>query len=187
MRKWTWVLLLSLLLTLSGCALLNGEPRSMPPQNGDRPPAAANNLRETVFYLPNADWQSLVPVRMAIPWETGIAKAALGYLVEGNVPAKMLNLGLVPLLPVGTTVLGFTIRQGVALVDLSKEFLNYNPAHEQVVIYGLVYTLTEFPTISQVELLVEGKKPDLPGGMLLGEPLSRQAGLNLEFPAEARP
>lgn len=187
MRKLTWLLLLSLLLTVSGCALLNGESRSMPPQNGDRPPAAANNLRETVFYLPNADWQSLVPVRMGIPWETGIAKATLGLLVEGNVPQKMLDLGLGPLLPAGTTVLGLTIRQGVALVDLSKEFLNYNPAHEQVVIYGLVYTLTEFPSILQVELLVEGKKPDLPGGMQLSERLSRKDGLNLEFSTEVRP
>ena len=187
MRKWICLLLLSLLLTASGCALLDGEPRSMPPQNEDRPPAAAANLRETVFYLPNADWQSLVPVRMGIPWETGIAKATLGLLVDGNVPAKMLDLGLVPLLPAGTTVLGLTIRQGVALVDLSKEFLHYNPAHERAVIYGLVYTLTEFPSIMQVELLVEGKKPDLPGGMSLSEPLRRKDGLNLEFSTERRP
>lgn len=186
MRKWI-CLLLSLLLTSSGCALLDSEPRSMPPQNEDRPKAAAVNLRETVFYLPDANWQSLVPVRMGIPWETGIAKATLGYLVEGSVPEKMLDLGLEPLLPAGTTVLGLTIRQGLALVDLSKEFLNYNPAHEQAVIYGLVYTLTEFPTISQVELLVEGKRPDLPGGKLLSEPLSRKDGLDLEFSAEVRP
>ncbi len=102
-------------------------------------------------------------------------------------PQKMLDLGLGPLLPAGTTVLGLTIRQGVALVDLSKEFLNYNPTHEQVVIYGLVYTLTEFPSILQVELLVEGKKPDLPGGMQLSERLSRKDGLNLEFSTEVRP
>lgn len=187
MRKWIWLLLLSLLSAASGCALLNGEPRSAPPQNGDRPRPPLIISGKPFFYLPDADWQTLVPVRMGIPWETGIAKAALGHLVEDNVPAKMLDLGLVTLLPEGTTVRGLTIRQGVALVDLSKEFLNYNPAHEPVVIYGLVYTLTEFPTILQVELLVEGKKPDLPGGMRLSEPLSRKEGLKLEFSPETRP
>jgi germination protein M len=181
MRKLICILLaLMLLLTLSGCTFLkrNGEPA--PPQNGDRLPEPTDDLRETVFYLPDPTRQVLVPVRTGIPWEEGIARATVGYLTEGKVPGQLLDLGLLPLLPAGTEIRGITIRDGLARIDFSEEFLKFDPARERLVIYGLVYTLTEFPTINKVEILVDGKKPAVGSGLSQNEPFSRTAGINLE-------
>lgn len=98
-------------------------------------------------------------------------------------PPALTTLGLAPLLPAGTDVLGLTIRDGLARVDFNEEFLQYNPDHERLIISGLVYTLTEFPTIHEVEILVEGKTPVLHSSLSIAEPLSRDIGLNLEVAA----
>jgi germination protein M len=176
MRKLVWLLLAAmLLLVMSGCTLFNNEEEP-PPLNGDRPPEPQANVRETVFYLPDAGWQVLMPVRTDILWEEGIARATVGYLMDGNVPQSLLNLGLAPLLPTGTEILGISIRDGVARLDLSEDFLKFNPDNERMVIYGLVYTLTEFPTINKVEILVEGQNVSS-----ANVPLDRAAGINLEI------
>ena len=170
-----------LLLLVPGCTLLNREGQEAhPPPNGDRLPEPRIQTRETVFYLPDGNWRVLVPVRIHIPWEEGIARATIGYLTEGNTPQQALDAGLMPLLPAGTEVLGVTIRDGLARVDLSRNFLSYTPENERLVIYGLIYTLTEFPTITKVELLVEGQKPELPGMMPSAVDYSRAFGVNLE-------
>lgn len=181
MRKKTCLLLAVLLLLLaSGCTLLNGNEQEPPPLNGDRPPELDTSFRETVFYLPDPKWQVLIPVRTGIPREEGIAKATVGYMVDGQVPQELLKNGLAALLPANTKVLGMSIHNGVARLDLSEDVLKVDPDHERMMVYGLVFTLTEFPTISQVEILVEGEKVQLPGGLLTGERLTREAGLNLE-------
>lgn len=138
-------------------------------------------MRETVLYLPDAGWNVLVPVRVYIPWEEGIARATLRYLTEGNLPAAVQSLGLVALLPAETAILGLTIRDGLARVDFSSEFLTFPAERERLVLNGLVHTLSEFPTVHEVELLVEGQKPDLPGKTSVAEPLNRDFGLNLEI------
>ena len=185
MRKIVCLLTMILLILVSGCALLDrntGEPE-IPSQNGDELPAPGRELRETVLYLPDAAGQVLVPVRVNIPWEEGIAKATLLHTRAGNMPAAISELGLAPLLPAGTDILGMTIRDGLVRVDFNAEFLKYIPEHERLIISGIVYTLTEFPTINEVEILVEGKVPAIDGTLSVAEPLSRDIGLNLEVSA----
>lgn len=172
-----------LVVLLSGCSLLKRETQEPPPiPNGDRPPDPGIKKRETVLYLPDQERQLVVPVRVNIPWEEGIARAAVSYLIEGKIPTEVQNKGLVALLPAGTEILGISIRDGLARIDFNREFLNYNPEHERLIINGLVYTLTEFPTITRVEIMVENSKPQLPGGTSISEPFTREAGLNLEVP-----
>ncbi|MDW7650914.1 MAG: GerMN domain-containing protein [Bacillota bacterium] len=173
------LLLMILLLLITGCTLRKQSEPTPPPQNGDRLPEPGLKTRETVFYLPDQDWRVLVPVRIHIPWEEGIARATVGYLTEGNLPAQAMDTGLIPLLPAGTEVLGLAIRDGLARIDLSSSFLDYNPEDERMVINGLVYTLTEFPTITDVEILVEGEKAEFPGMTTTGV-FGREFGVNLE-------
>ena len=50
-----------------------------------------------------------------------------------------------------------------------------------MVIDAIVYTLTQFPTVERVTLMIEGKIPEeLPGGTPGGEEWSRERGINLE-------
>lgn len=184
MRAIIFIVIVTLFaLPLGGCGLLQREKEMPPVSEGDRPPVTNRQLRETVFYFPDSNWKTIVPVRLRIPWEEGIAKATLRYTIAGHTPHEVQEAGLSPLLPAGTEILGLSIKDGLARVDLTEAFLNYPPERERLLIYGLIYTLTEFPTISKVQVLVGGKKPELPGGMPVGEPLTRELGVNLEIAA----
>jgi len=173
------LLFLSLALTSSGCSLWeNNEKQPLPPA-GDRP-SESEQIRETVFYFPDKSGQFVVPVRFNIPWQEGIARATINCMIDGQVPPELLDHGLYPLLPVETEIRGLTIKDGSAFLDFNRAFLNYDPEYERQLIDGLVYTLTEFPTISEVEILVEGEKlTELPGGSPLSKPLDRDRGVNL--------
>jgi len=187
MRKLLLLILLFLLAAVpAGCFLLSGrqeEPANEInhfPEKDMQSEAPGVKLRETVFYLPEASWRFLIPVRIYIPWEEGIAKATLRYCTAGNLPEPAAAAGINALLPAGTRILGMSINDGLARVDFSREFLAYPTEHEDLVIDGITYTLTEFPTIDRVKILVEQTEPVFPGGASAAEPFRREFGLNLE-------
>ncbi len=101
----------------------------------------------------------VVPVNTQIPWEEGIAKATLRSMVVGNEAEKRIaQSGLHGVLPEGTEIRGMAIKDGLCRVDFSKNILNTSSyEQEENMISALTYTLTEFPTIDNVELLVEGQ------------------------------
>lgn len=162
----------------AGCRVGLRREELLPPPETEPPPAG--DVRATVFYFPDQTHSYLVPVLYYIPWEEGIARATVSRMVDGSVPESILAQGLAPLLPAGTQILGLTIRDGLARIDFSRQLLDVHPDHARLMVDGLVYTLTEFPTISKVEILVEGEKaPVLPGNEPMDEILDRQRGINI--------
>lgn len=101
----------------------------------------------------------VVPVNTKIPWEEGIAKATLRSMVVGSkAEQKIAQSNLHGVLPEGTEIRGMSIKDGLCRVDFSKNILNTSSIEqEENMISALTYTLTEFPTINKVELLVEGQ------------------------------
>lgn len=101
----------------------------------------------------------VVPVNTEIPWEEGIAKATLRSMVRGNeTEQRIAQSGLRGLLPEGTEIRGMAIKDGLCRVDFSKNILNTSTyEQERNMISAITYTLTEFPTINKVELLVDGQ------------------------------
>ena len=92
---------------------------------------------------------------------------------------------MLPVLPPATEVLGLTIRDGLARVDLSGSFLEYDTGMEREVINSVVFTLLQFPTVEEVEIMVEGTVPGVfPGGTPGGSFLAEQRGINLEVADE---
>jgi len=86
--------------------------------------------------------------------------------------------GLTSLLPVGTKLLSATVRGTTAYLNFSEEFQfnsfgieGYASQLKQVVL-----TATEFPTVQDVQILIEGRRHDFlgPEGIWIGAPLSRQ-------------
>jgi germination protein M len=135
------------------------------------------NSRAAVLYYKD-DENFLVPVMRYIPKEDlGIAKTALSTIIYTPDKARDLNsAGLTPTLPMGTKILGAVIKDdGLAIVDFSKEFLNFSSDKaEELGIKAVVYTLTEFPNIKSVEIRVEGKKiEEMPKGTEVGSGLKR--------------
>ncbi|HOP99817.1 MAG TPA: GerMN domain-containing protein [Acetivibrio clariflavus] len=100
----------------------------------------------------------LIPVTRNIKKEEGIAKAAIRTMIDNEINREALKpLGLVPVLPEGTEVLGINIVDGIAIIDLSNKVLNYKTEQDERNIFsGIVYTLTEFKTINGVQFLING-------------------------------
>ncbi len=163
-------------------------------RNGDEPPqepeqpleegeeAPAGRMRLTTFYYPDGDGNFVVPYAREIPWVEGIARSTLEHMIDGEYAQNFLSgTGLKPPFPAGTRIKGITIKEGLARVDFSREFLEYPPEEERLVVTCLLYALTEFTTVDRVELQVEGEKMAyLPGGTVIGEVMSRDRGVNLE-------
>lgn len=118
-------------------------------------------MRKTVMYFKNSD-NYLVPVMRRIPWEEGIAKATINNMVDSaELREALRETGLLPVIPAGTEILGMAIddETGLCKINFSENFLNSeSEREEESLIKGVVYTLTEFPTVNKVQMLVGGKE-----------------------------
>ncbi|HEY3298586.1 MAG TPA: GerMN domain-containing protein [Armatimonadota bacterium] len=77
-------------------------------------------------------------------------------------------------IPRGTKLRHFSIKNGLATVDFSKEFRdNFNGGSEgeSLTVDAILRTLGQFPEIKQVQLLVEGQPLDTLGHLDLSNPL----------------
>jgi len=132
----------------------------------------------TVYYGRTTQTDSyLVPVRMTVPAGTDAMRGALELLVQGPAPGT----GLERLIPEGTRVLGVTTSGDLATADFSSEIRTRFPGGsrtEELLVWSIVNTLTEFPGIARVQILVDGKKEESIGGHVgVDAPLERNANL----------
>lgn len=157
-----------------------GEEPEQPLEGDEEAPDV--RMRLTTFYYPDAEGNFVVPFAKEIPWVEGIARSTLEHMIDGEKSRSFLQgTGLKPPFPAGTEIKGITIKDGLARVDFSKEFLEYPVEEERIVVTCLLYALTEFTTVDRVELQVEGEKMShLPGGTVIGEVMNRDRGINLE-------
>ena len=140
--------------------------------------AEEEGVRKTVMYFRDADGY-LVPVMRKIPWEEGIARVTLNNMIDSAELRETLKpTGLLPVIPAGTEILGMSINDetGLCKVDFSENVLsNQSEKEEESFIKGVVYTLTEFPAIKEVQILVGGKAlPSLNYGGDISKPLARE-------------
>ena len=137
-----------------------------------------DGLRKTVLYFQDDDG-FLVPVMRRIPWEEGIARVTLKNMIDSpELRASLDTTGLLPIIPSGTQINGMTINPdtGLCKVDFSSEIQNKESLKdEENLIKGVVYTLTEFPAVKDVQILVGGKEISvLKHGTKIDGPLSRE-------------
>lgn len=96
------------------------------------------------------------------------------------------ELGMVSSIPAGTAVLGLTIEEGVATIDLSSEFetTGLGTAGEIGLVSQVVFTLTQFPTVDTVDIWIEGEERDaiLSHGLVATD-LTREGFLDAVAPA----
>lgn len=103
------------------------------------------------------------------------ARGALEALLEGPTPAE-LELGFSTTIPEGTELLGVTIADGVATVDLSGSFDDGGGTLSMTGrLAEVVFTLTQFPTVDAVSFRIEGEAVTAIGGegILVEEPVDR--------------
>ncbi|CEO87879.1 GerMN domain-containing protein [Syntrophaceticus schinkii] len=111
---------------------------------------------KVTLYFKNQEENCLVPVTQDVPKVTGIAKATLEALFQGKEEGD-----LKPALPKGAEVKDLNIKtDGTCVVDLNREATKISgsdPKDEALAVYSIVNTLTEFPTVQKVQILVEGQ------------------------------
>ena len=143
-------------------------------------------IRETlVYYQDGAGY--LVPVMRKIPWEEGIAKATLRKMIDSpEQQPDLMAMGLKPLLPEGTEILGMSIKDGLAKLDLNKKAMEFNSAvEENNMVQGITLTLDGFSTIDRVQFLFDGKIVEtLKYGTDVSKPIDPQ-DVNLELGSSA--
>lgn len=135
------------------------------------------SLRNTVLYYQNENGY-LVPVKRKVPWEEGIAKAALKNIMDTpTIREDISSIGLKPLIPAGTEIIGMSINEetGLCKVDFNNQIMNSgSKKDEENMVKGVVYTLTEFSNINEVQFLVDGKiVPELKYGTNVQKPIAR--------------
>ena len=126
----------------------------------------------------------LVPVLREVPATPAVARAAMEALLDGPRPRERdASPPISNRVPVGTELLGLTIDDGVATVDLSSEFEEGNEDGSQIGRLGqVVYTLTQFPTVRSVAFRIEGRPVRVFGseGIVLDAPVGRADLVDVE-------
>lgn len=161
------------------------EPLNEIPQAQVAVSAGSADMQQTVVYYEDGDGY-LVPVQRDVIRQDGIARATLELMVQ-NARNDMdaARLGLTPVVPEGTTF-ELDIADGHARVDLGREALSaIDKQQEENMRTAIVWALTEFDTVKDVNFLVDGQKRDtLTHGTNISGSYTR-VGLNQEEPAAA--
>jgi len=91
-----------------------------------------------------------------------------------------IDSSLVKLIPESTKINSVTVKDGMAKVDLSKNFVDdrfVGDTADILLIYSIVSTLTEFPDVNSVEFYIDGARLDVLGQLDLKEPYFRKSDL----------
>jgi Sporulation and spore germination/Immunoglobulin-like domain of bacterial spore germination len=119
----------------------------------------------------------LAPVLREVPETKAVARAAMMQLLAGpNARELGARPAMYTAIPEGTRLLDLSITDGVATVDLSREFESGGGSEGMFVrLAQVVYTLTQFPTVDAVRLELAGEPVDVFGseGIVLDQPLTR--------------
>jgi germination protein M len=118
--------------------------------------AGSEGAAVTVFYhsATAQQFDYLVPITRVTDSVAASLELSLDELLKGPKDDHLENV-----FPEGTQLIGVDMQNGIAYVNLSKEFnqLSELPFSESIALKSIVLTAQEFPGISSVEILVEGK------------------------------
>lgn len=173
-------LTITLCISLAACSKAGEAAEDPAEETSAEETGGYTGYRQTILYYMSDDG-FVVPVKRDIPWEEGIGKAALSYLVDtADNRADTGEMGLQALIPEGTA---YTLRigdDGIAVVDLIGLSACKDAAAEKAMVQSIVNTLAEFTRIDAVTITVNGKKVSaLPCGTKLKEAMAPFA-LNAE-------
>ncbi len=121
----------------------------------------------TIYFAKFSDTDAwLVPVERPLPHTEEVARAAIQELIKGPNTGS----GLKAVIPATVQIRSISIANGVCSLDLSKEILTdaagigVSATTEELLLAAVADTLTEFPTINQVKLTIEGKSSGMVDG-----------------------
>lgn len=165
------VVLLVALPLAAGCT--PDEPEQ-PAANGDATPETPDETPDTTGTTPEPEpagemtvklyWvsagENALGVERTLPGSEAVATAAIEALIAGPTEQELTTWPAISsAIPAGTRLLGLTVEDGIAKIDLSEEFESGGGTFGVTArLAQVVYTLDEFPTIDAVEFYIEGEK-----------------------------
>lgn len=152
----------------------DGEKGEAPPTPEDTESTSANvTYKEVSLYFVDENSNDLAVETRSVINQTGLAKTTLQELLTGPVSKSLSTY-----IPAGTTVQSINIQEdGLCTVDFSKELQNaeLNSTEEKFVIESIVNTLTQFDSVSSVQIRVDGNIVDsIAGHWDISKPLTPQ-------------
>lgn len=156
------------------------SPSSASPSSASPSPSApAAGTTLSLYFLRD---EKLGVAARQVPATVAVATAAARALCAGPSRADR-AAGLATAIPAGTRVLSVDISDGVATIDLSRQFTGGGGSLSmRARVAQLVYTLTRYPTIRAVSFSVEGTPLTSLGGegLVLDTPQRRSAWHDFE-------
>lgn len=140
-------------------------------------PAEQKEITVKVYY-PNNEGTKLVSVSRKVKLKDGVDKytAAMQSLMQGTKEA-----GQNSILPRQVKLRGVKVQEGVAKVDFSGNIVKHfvgGSTGEEMLVASVVNTLTEFPEVTSVQILIDGQPVEtLAGHMDLTAPIKRMESL----------
>ena len=108
--------------------------------------------------------EKLATAERTLPATQAVGRAAMGALCGGPNDFEVAT-GLTSSVPEGTEVLGISVKDKVATVDLSGEYASGGGSLSMMTrVAQVVYTLTQFDTIRAVRFHLDGKPVEVIGG-----------------------
>lgn len=141
-------------------ALVNADGTIVGTMRGDsfidNPGKEIQNIQETeiTLYFASSDGKGLVKEVQKVYYNSNMSveKLVLERLLKG--PKSENAQGTIP---EGTQLINVSVMDGICLVNFDNGFLNYNfDIEEDVVIYSIVDSLTELPTVNTVQISING-------------------------------
>ena len=161
--------------------------RTDKPSEGARPAAqgtdksATTKVRSATLYFVHIDGDGVMArqeVKRTIPATDSPLTDSLQSLLKGPGEDE-LRKELITLIPQGTKLLSAQVRGTTAYLNFSESFMynSYGIEGYAGQLKQVVWTATAFPTVQDVQILVEGERRDFLGGegVYIGRPLSRNS------------
>ena len=136
----------------------------------------AEKIGIKVYYPDDNGMKLVAETRTVETTQDGKYKVAMESLLSGT-KAK----GVVTIIPKKAKLKSVAVKDGIATVDFSEDLVkNFagGSTGEEMLVGSIVNTLTEFPEVKSVQILLEGKKVDsLAGHLDTSKPLKRMTEL----------
>ncbi|MCE5284457.1 MAG: GerMN domain-containing protein [Pelosinus sp.] len=186
-KVFCWLLVFTGMVLLAGCAgnAAMPEKEAAPPNGAVNQPAGVKADKNAPTAMPSGQQAKTMPLTTyqadkdalhlisenhIVPFDEHPAQTAVSLLIAGPK-----SPGLISVVPAGTEVLGITINDHIAYVNFNDKLQKVSGSTGELLLVGaIVNTLTEFPEIQKVQILVNDKKvATLSGHLDVSEPFAR--------------
>lgn len=143
-------------------------------------PPTTGKSQERAFYFIRVDGDGAIlrtPVTRAVAVSASPLVDTLRLLLQGPTPEEQ-DRGLITLIPSGAKLLSAQVRGSTAYISFSEEFQFNRYGMEGYVgqMRQIIWTVTEFPNIADVQILIEGRIIEYLGEQIkIGSPLGRNS------------